>query len=345
MKMISLIANNIHCGSNYVHYLLAQGNNKWSILSLRGENNKLYDLPINNLKLSRFKMLFKILKKIEVLYEIKNAQIILADGIFPYIYGKLIRRYDPNIKVFFLVHNDYSINNRSNWGFIPKWLFNFIYDYLLKSEKVITTSISASEGLKRRNIKSFHIDNGCIPPINGKDKNKDSNILNYWYVGRLVKAKQVDLLIKSFHNLPSNCKLNIIGDGDEKEKLKKLSIEENINCKFWGEMENPFSIVHPGDVFVLPSLIEGKSIALMEAILSNCYCIASDIEANREFERYNVTFFSVFSLESLNSELFYSSKLSQKQRTKVTKFDLATQDFSPKEMQKKYMKVFNENYI
>ncbi|MDC9588585.1 glycosyltransferase family 4 protein [Xenorhabdus sp. XENO-10] len=267
---------------------------------------------------------------------------ILADGIFPYIYGKIIRKYAPTIKVFFLVHNDYSINNRSNWKILPKWLFNFIYDFLLRNEKVITTSLSASEGLKKRNIKSFHIDNGCITPIYGKNKNADNKILNFWYVGRLVKAKQVGLLIKAFYNLPSHCRLNIVGNGDEKEKLNHLSIERNINCKFWGEIENPFSIIHPGDIFVLPSLVEGKSIALMEAILSNCYCIASDIDANREFEKYNVTLFSVCSVESLNSKLVFSSKLSQKQRIKVTRVDLADQDFSQKEMQKKYIKVFNE---
>lgn len=64
--------------------------------------------------------------------------------------------------------------------------------------------------------------------LTGKDKNKE-NIIS---VGRLVEAKKILFLVKAFKRgldkLPPTTMLQIIGDGDEKQKIEKFIISNKL---------------------------------------------------------------------------------------------------------------------
>lgn len=342
MKVSSIIANNSKCGANFVHYLLAKNSKQWIVASLRG-NGKLYDLDIVNFCLSRFQLLFQqktVLKKIEL--ELKDSDVILSDGLLSYFYSKKLRAQYPKKKYYALVHNDYTIDNRTNWNFVPNAIFNILYDNLLKDIKVITTSKSAYDSLSKRGLNVVAIDNAVSLPSLSDRKVIEDNIVNYWYIGRLVKIKQVDILLKAFSKLPSNCKLNIVGSGDQSANLKALSEKLEINCKFYGHSDKPFFDVSRGDIFVLPSLVEGRSIALMEAILAGCCCLVSDIDANSEFRKYGAITFDVNSESDLYSKLLQLSRSTTLDRIDMMDFESAADDFSVKSMINKYTEIFNE---
>ena len=82
---------------------------------------------------------------------------------------------------------------------------------------------------------------------------------HFVYIGRLLEDKQVDLLLKAFslvENENANCRLTIIGDGPEKNKLLNLSKELYLkNIYFPGEIleeEQTGKWIYISDAFIMP---------------------------------------------------------------------------------------------
>ena len=93
------------------------------------------------------------------------------------------------------------------------------------------------------------------------------------FAGRLIKEKNVDLLIRSIDlvrrkNPETTCL--IIGNGPEKEKLvklvEKLDLKDNIVfMDFFEDHDDLISVIKSSKVFVLPSTREGFGIVVLEA--------------------------------------------------------------------------------
>ena len=100
-------------------------------------------------------------------------------------------------------------------------------------------------------------------------------------IGRLTKQKNFALLINFFINISNKHKdihLVIIGDGEEKESLKKISARANIENRvhLLGYQENAFKFLLKSKCFILSSLWEDPGFVLVEAALSNSNIISSD---------------------------------------------------------------------
>lgn len=100
------------------------------------------------------------------------------------------------------------------------------------------------------------------------------------YMGRLAPEKRVDLLLQAFAmlagGLAPRIELAIIGDGWKRRPLNQLASELGIadRVRFLGWSTTPSTILGACDLFVLPSLVEGFPLALMEAMASGCPCLA-----------------------------------------------------------------------
>lgn len=93
------------------------------------------------------------------------------------------------------------------------------------------------------------------------------------FAGRLIREKNVDILIKAVSLLKrvfGVIKCIIIGDGPEKERLIKLTrdlnLEDNVVFKGLMEYEELVSYMKASRVFVFPSIREGFGIVVMEAM-------------------------------------------------------------------------------
>jgi glycosyltransferase involved in cell wall biosynthesis len=101
-------------------------------------------------------------------------------------------------------------------------------------------------------------------------------------VGRLVPTKGQAYLIEAFSRVQKkipDSRLMIVGNGPLFKKLTKQAEELNISSTvlFTGFREDVLEIIRGVDVFVLPSLAEGLSIALLEAMASRLPIIASNV--------------------------------------------------------------------
>ncbi len=105
------------------------------------------------------------------------------------------------------------------------------------------------------------------------------------FLGRLDYEKRVDVLLRAVASLTehSNLRVELVGDGGERDRLKKLAISLGISNRvsFLGHVtdEELPGIYERATVFVMPSIAELQSIATMEAMASGRPIIGADAMA------------------------------------------------------------------
>jgi glycosyltransferase involved in cell wall biosynthesis len=105
-------------------------------------------------------------------------------------------------------------------------------------------------------------------------------------VGRLMPPKGHRYLVEAMPYLKrrfDNVKLLLAGDGDLRESLeqqsRRLGVQDVIS--FLGSRNDIREILSLTEVFVLPSISEGTSMALLEAMAAGKPIVATDIPGNR----------------------------------------------------------------
>ena len=99
-------------------------------------------------------------------------------------------------------------------------------------------------------------------------------------VSRLVKQKNIELIIKTMPKIPNNCYFLIIGDGIQKNNLIKLARKEGVynRCRFLGFKTNPEYYYGCSDMFINPATYEPFGHVFLEAMSSGLPIIWLDSE-------------------------------------------------------------------
>jgi len=100
-------------------------------------------------------------------------------------------------------------------------------------------------------------------------------------IGRLTKQKNFEFLINCFKDISSKYKelnLIIIGEGESKKKLEKISKSLNIENKVYliGFQKNYFKFLSKCQCFVLSSLWENPGFVLIDAAATNTTILSSN---------------------------------------------------------------------
>ncbi|MCU7999954.1 glycosyltransferase [Shewanella sp. SM95] len=215
-----------------------------------------------------------------------------------------------NAKMVIREANTISFQLKEEQKFVQR-----IKNYLIAiSYRFADKIIALSEEIKVDLVCSFHLSKeiSVIPNPIGFDKMKkaimsplkhdalnDNTILKLVTVARLYPQKNHLFMVNAlaqYININPNVKWFLVGNGPLKEEIKErvesLGISDNV--VFLGFQENPLATVNACDVFVLPSLYEGFSNALLEAAALNKKILVSDSQTT-----------SVAFLNKLNIGSFY----------------------------------------
>lgn len=120
-----------------------------------------------------------------------------------------------------------------------------------------------------------------------KRKRIDLNIKNdeimLLSVGELNQNKNHETIIRAIANL-KNDKVHycIAGRGEKERYLKELARKLDVNLHLLGYRTDVLELYRAADVFVFPSLREGLSVSLMEAMESKLPCVVSKIRGNED---------------------------------------------------------------
>ena len=171
---------------------------------------------------------------------------------------------------------------------------------LAKFDRVIVFSQDQKEVLAKLGVsseKQMIIPNGVDQNIwKPSDKINKSHVLLrekigrkriFLYMGRIANEKNIEALLKAWRQTKSkNCILLIVGDGPMKPSLEhNFSDLEKEHLIWWGEesnLEKRVAIMQIAEVFFLPSLVEGLSLSLLEAMSTGTACVATDAGADGE---------------------------------------------------------------
>ncbi|MGM7721171.1 glycosyltransferase [Metabacillus sp. Hm71] len=159
---------------------------------------------------------------------------------------------------------------------------NFDANYFNKLDHIVTVSKECATVLKQRfpaeKEKVKVIYNIVSPSMiksmaNHKEYNlasKKNDEIFILTIGRLHYQKGYELAIEACKILVEkglNIRWNVIGEGDEREKLSKLIKKYNMaqHFKLLGLKSNPYPYIQHADIYAQTSRFEGKSIAIDEA--------------------------------------------------------------------------------
>jgi len=126
------------------------------------------------------------------------------------------------------------------------------------------------------------------------------------FIGRMSKEKcpeipvEVGLLI----GLP----VVMVGGGELQEKLSDRYKNYQLQIDWTGQLRDPWEIINPGDVLIVPSSFEGDGLVVLEGLQRGIPMLVSDIPDFRRFNFPEINYCS--SIEDFHSRLFkYSNDL------------------------------------
>ncbi|MDQ3021931.1 MAG: glycosyltransferase [Bacteroidota bacterium] len=294
--------------------------NKFNVIiaaSGKGEFKKLVfngGFNFKNIELPKFYR-SKFLKELDKIVKDNSIDIIHSHGGVAGMYARYYKKNYNSVKIIHTIHGIHYIHSSN---FFKKMLSLSMEQFLVSfTDKFICVSETDYELAVKNKIaspeKTIVIKNG-IDLEKYKRKTKDIKLLEK------LKLKQDDFIIgnisrfdyqKNQRYIITNTKdimekfpeikILLIGDGrltdDCRKSAEKLGYHDRII--FTGEVINPEDYYSLFDIYIFPSLWEGLSISLIEAIASSNCILASNIPANEELIKNNSTGFT-FDLKNEN---------------------------------------------
>ena len=105
----------------------------------------------------------------------------------------------------------------------------------------------------------------------------------FLYLGRIATEKNVEALLQAWRLVNMDgCRLVIVGEGPLRSTLQNSYDEDVFWWGYESDLATRIALLQCAEVFILPSLVEGLSLALLEAMASGCACVATDAGADGE---------------------------------------------------------------
>ncbi len=232
------------------------------------------------------------------------------------------RQFEPDIVITYLFHADmlgrlYLQNNaaapvipflRTTYNH-PKYLIARIFEWLTKP--LVKQYLANSEAVKHFYISQIGVKPEKITVIpNGIDTEYYDSILRDPRLRSSLGISPQDPVLISVANLHVNkghrylleafeqafqtfpsLHLLIVGDGDERKNLlhQVASYTSKDHIHFLGRRQDVPQLLKISDLFILPTLFEGQSNAILEAMACGIPVITTDIEENKELIKDNGT--------------------------------------------------------
>lgn len=182
-------------------------------------------------------------------------------------------------------------NHHTVWKYIFKWIYKKANVVIAISEAVKETIVNLGE-VEVGKVKVVYNPVDC--PDSYPDqlsvisyplptKNAD-RVFRFVSTCRLVPIKNLDRLLEAFVGLVKanpdrNMRIEIVGDGPEREnlELKIQQLELGNQVKLVGFQQDIWPFLFKADAFILPSLREGSSVSLAEAMTAGLPSILTKV--------------------------------------------------------------------
>ncbi len=248
--------------------------------------------------------------KLARLIQRERVDMIHAHGETPWFYGTLASMLlCGRVRCMTTVHG-YGGGDRTQLEKANLWtMLTFFSHKVVVVSDILFNEISSRCFIPRKNMMTIinGVDIAWIDSsgkLSRKDWNIGENTKVLGTISRISTIKNHRLLLRSLERLTKigqDMKLVIVGGGPERESLEQLTQELGVQeaVIFTGERSDAVSFFSLFDIFVLPSLSEGISMTILEAMASNTPVIASNVGGNNELITHEVNGF-LFESENLD---------------------------------------------
>jgi len=169
-------------------------------------------------------------------------------------------------------------------GAFHLWFLRW-FDHVIAMNSVMANQIEHYCG-RRPHIVGNFVDENFLHPYRNQSTIKKGP-LRFIYVGRLTALKNIRTIFHASQILISKeiaYHLDIVGDGEMMPALvrtaKQLRIEDKVT--FHGHLKSPYALMARSDCLVLPSVTEGVSRSVLEALYLGVPCLVRNIDGNAE---------------------------------------------------------------
>jgi len=200
-----------------------------------------------------------------------------------------------NTKFIVTEHNNLTLATENSKNLRSKLLPFFIFLTYRNADKVVAVSRGVAEDLENRiRYLKGKVEVIYNPIIVAEILEKKEELIDHsWFnersvpitlsAGRLTQQKDYSTLLKAFSIVRQNldCKLVILGEGEERQNLNNLVRDRGIEDDVWmpGFVHNPYKYMSKASVFVLSSRFEGFANVIVEAMASGTPVVATDCES------------------------------------------------------------------
>ena len=212
--------------------------------------------------------------------------------------------------------------------------------------------VANSKGLKELAKKT--LDPGIEINTNGVNIEKfqprdierdDSDGLDLICVARLTKRKRVSDILKAIQNL-EYVNLTLIGEGKEEQNLKELAkdlgIDDQVNFKGYVSHEEIADFYSNSDLFVMPSLNEGMSNTILEAMSSGLPIITTQTGGTAELIKNNGVVVPKKDPEAIKDAIISYREDSEKIKSHSEKSREIAENFTWKQASLEYYEIFQK---
>ncbi len=165
---------------------------------------------------------------------------------------------------------------------------------LRKADRIVSLCNEATSELLNAGIPADRLQqigngvNTSVFNMNSRRNQKMQRLITF--IGRLDAYKGVDYLLEAFKRVISgtaDVRLMVIGNGPDEVRLKRLAATLHVQERvaFRGRRENIAEELSETDIFVLPSLSEGMSNVLLEAMSCGLPVIATTVGGSLDMIR------------------------------------------------------------
>ena len=191
-----------------------------------------------------------------------------------------------------------DLDGKKNKPVIQRMLYSTMVSHYITVSKDLETYLRRRVRIRARRITQVYngVDVEKFAPVT-KTRDalpaslREQSPVIFATVGRLQPVKNQALLLRAYRQmlnqhpqLSSTTKLAIVGDGPKADELTALVAELNLAENVWltGARNDVADLLPQFDVFVLPSLAEGISNTVLEAMACGLPVIASAVGGNVE---------------------------------------------------------------
>jgi glycosyltransferase involved in cell wall biosynthesis len=249
---------------------------------------------------------------------------------------------------------------KDQWGKIPRMIIRAMeYPFIYLSNQITSVSLHDTEYYNNRHKKQVKwIPNGVTFKSELKKEYIDDILKKYdleynryilFVAGRIIPTKGCHLLLQAAKNIETTNPFPIVILGDMSrdikygERLKEIAQKNTYFIPFIESKSEVEALIEASKLLVFPSLVEGMSMVLLEAVTQKSKIIVSDIPENKSVLEDKALYFESENIGDLGEKILWAlANYHEMEKLSLDAYRYVFQNYSWETIVNQYENCYND---